>query len=177
MISTALTVIVMSAVLTTMMMVLKTGYSVEQYTEMEQQSRASLELFGQDVRMAKTADWTSQNEVALTIPTDSSGATKAVVYSYDAAKQTFSREDKSTGLTRVLLSGIDQCALNAYKLSSPDPLFDPASTAEVNWISISQDTKQIQLSVTCSRNQILKARTTQKALSARFILRNKKVAI
>ncbi len=104
MISTALTVVVMAGVLSAMLMILRTGYSVQQYTEMEQQSRVSLEFFGEDVRMAKTADWVNQNQVKLTVPIDNASGTKQIEYTYDAAAKTLTRLDQGA-LEQVLMAG------------------------------------------------------------------------
>ena len=167
----ALAVVVIAGSLGTSMMITRSGISISQYGDMEIESRRSLEQFGQDVRMAQDIVWHDANRITLVVPTNSTGTTASYTYAYDSAARTFSRT--STAGTVVLLSGIQSCVLMGYQLNglvTHDPAVSP------DWTIVSNSTKQLQLSVSSLRNQGRNVSTTQKVISARFILRNKRVA-
>lgn len=162
-----LTVVAVGGTLSTTLMILRSGYNIGNYTDMEAESRKSLDLFGRDVRMAQQIVWHNANRITLTIPTNSTGATDTCTYAYDSATKTFSRTQGGT--TTTLLSGIETCTLAGYKQNG-----DAADTGD--WATIANDTKQLQLSVSSKRSQGSQVISTQKVISARFILRNKRVA-
>jgi Tfp pilus assembly protein PilV len=172
MMAATLTVVVVAGVLSSALMFTRSGYRVGQYTDMENESRKSLEQFGQDVRMAQDVAWTDANSVTLVIPTTATGtATTTCTYTYNPATQTFSRT--FAGATKILLTGIDSCTMMGYKIDESqthDPASPPAS-----WTTVNNDTKQLQLSVSSSRSQGAQVKSAQKVISARFILRNKRV--
>jgi prepilin-type N-terminal cleavage/methylation domain-containing protein len=172
MIASTLSVVVMGGILSTTLMITRSGYRVEQYTDMENESRKSLDQFGQDVRMAQDVTWTSATSLTLVLPVDATSTTTTTVsYTYDAAARTFSRT--TPGRTTVLLTGIDDCTLMGYKINGDPTHTSPTPTT--SWATISNSTKQLQLSVSSRRTQTANVQTAQKVISARFILRNKRV--
>lgn len=172
MIASTLSVVVMGGILSTSLMITRSGYRVEQYTDMENESRKSLEQFGQDVRMAQTVTWIDANNLTLVLPTSATGTgTLSISYTYDPVARTFSRA--IGGQTAVLLTGIDECTLMGYKING-DPTHT-SSTPTISWATISNSTKQLQLSVSSRRTQTANIQTAQKVISARFIMRNKRV--
>jgi prepilin-type N-terminal cleavage/methylation domain-containing protein len=171
-IATTLSVVAMGGILSTSLMISRTGYRVEQYTDMENESRKSLEQFGQDVRMAQDVAWHDANSLTLTIPVGPTGSsTRTCSYAYDATARTFSRVE--AGKTTILLTGIRDCTLMGFKING-DPTHT-SSTPASTWGVISNSTKQLQLSVSSDRSQTANVNTSQKVISARFILRNKRV--
>jgi prepilin-type N-terminal cleavage/methylation domain-containing protein len=171
-IATTLSLVAMAGVLSTSLMISRTGYRVEQYTDMENESRKSLEQFGQDVRMAQNVTWHDANSLTLTIPVDATGtATRTCVYTYTPAARTFSRTEGAR--TTVLLTGIRDCSLMGFKING-DPTHTSTTPAS-SWSVISNSTKQLQLSVSSDRSRGASINTAQKVISARFILRNKRV--
>lgn len=176
MIASTLTVMVMSGVMGSVIMTMRTGYHVEQYTDMENQSRLSLEIFGRDVRMAKSVTWVDANNINLTLPTSTEGnGTVVYTYSYNPVRKEFSRI--ADGKTQLLIIGIDSLELHGYQLTG-DPVFttDHMPATPFDWAIAGSNTKQIELSVSSSRQQGRKINTTQKIISARFILRNKQTS-
>jgi type II secretory pathway pseudopilin PulG len=172
MIAMTLTVVAMSGILSTALMITRSGYRVDQYTDMENESRKSLEQFGQDVRMAQDVTWHDANSLTLTLPIDATSAnTINCRYTYDPVAKTLTRI--TTGKTTVLLTGIEQCTLMGFKING-DPTHTSATPA-TPWVTISNSTKQLQLSVSSKRTQTTSIETAQKVISARFILRNKRV--
>ncbi len=172
MIAASLSAIVMGGVLSTALMIVRSGYRVEQYTDMENESRKSLEQFGQDVRMAQDVTWHDANSLTLTLPVDATGTgTRTCTYTYDPAARTLVRTE--AGKTATLLSGIVDCTLMGFKING-DPTHTSA-TPTSTWTVIGNSTKQLQLSVSSRRSQGDNLATSQKVISARFILRNKRV--
>ncbi len=172
MIAASLSVVVLAGVLSTALMIVRSGYRVEQYTDMENESRKSLEQFGQDVRMAQSVAWHDANSLTLTLPVDATGtATRTCTYTYDPSARTLART--TAGQTTILLSGIVDCTLMGFKING-DPTHTSATPA-ATWTVIGNSTKQLQLSVSSRRSRSDSLTTSQKVISARFILRNKRV--
>jgi hypothetical protein len=139
---------------------------------MEAQARNALELFAEDTRQASGVTWATAdaNSVALTV-----GLT-TVTYTYNPLSRRFSRQVvvTATGVVtsdRVLVTGITSFAFSAYKINTdPAPLTTAADRATANGT-----TKQIQISLEAARTNRTVVAATNTVLSARFILRNKKV--
>lgn len=173
--ATAITAIAMSAILATTMAIARAGFRVDQYAEMENQSRKCLELFAQDARMAKSIAWLGTNSIQLTIPVDDTDTLPPLVrtYTYLPDEHRFVRVTGAN--TENLLTGVDEFLLMGYKVDG-DSAFDPAAPP-TDWSVVNNDTKQLQLSISCVRTQGPQVRSSQKVISARFILRNHLVAI
>ncbi len=171
-IAMTLSAVAMSGILSTALMITKSGYRIDQYTDMENESRKSLEQFGQDVRMAQEVTWHDASSLTLILPVDAtSTATTTCRYTYDSAAKTLTRT--AGGRTITLLTGIEECTLMGFKLNGDPTHTSP--TPPVSWATISNSTKQLQLSVSSRRTQTGTVQTNQKVISARFIMRNKRV--
>lgn len=165
MLSTALSAVILTAVLSSFLFLGRSGATLQNYNDMESQSRQAMEIFAEDVRQASAITWNSEN--AFTIVVNSANIT----YDYNSATGNFSRQDPSR--TRNLITGIaaGSFSFKAFKITGAElPL---ASISDRTDASIS--TKQLQISLTASRSRSTIATTTNKVLSARFILRNKLV--
>jgi len=169
--------IVMAGVLSTYLYIARTGYRTSDYTEMEAQSRRGLEVFARDVRSANSIVWNSTTSITLTVPT-ATVDTVTYVYQYNSDVGTFTRTCISAGTpTETLMSGIEPSSpgLRGYKLTT-DPLTKyPYAVDMTNLTQASVDTKQLQLTLHLNRVHPMVARTTGNVISARFILRNKRV--
>lgn len=165
MISTALTMLIGAATLSTVLMFGRQGATVTNYIDMEGQARRGLELFGQDARMASAIVWNSAQSLTLTIPTSSGTAT--YIFAYDAANKQFTRQLVG-GATEVLIKSVDSLSFSGYKITG-----DPVDLS--NLVLAANNTKQIQLTLKASRSTTTVVTATHTVLSARFILRNKKV--
>ncbi|MDB6115477.1 MAG: hypothetical protein JWQ62_2422 [Lacunisphaera sp.] len=163
MIGATLSTFILAGVLSTFLFLGRSGANVQNYNEMEAQSRRALEFFAEDTRQASALSWTSNTAVNLSV----NGLT--VIYAYDSAAKTFSRSDGTT--TRVLISGIASFEFMAYSVNGAAlPL---ASSGDL--VSASQSTKQLQISIAVARSNTTAVGATNNVLSARFILRNKRV--
>src|SRR5947209_939503 len=92
--------IIMGAILTSFFQMTKSGLTAYNYVDMEQEARRGLEQFGEDVRQAYQATWTSAQDVTLYMGGTTADATKDVRYYYDSATGTFRRNgpDRVTGV-------------------------------------------------------------------------------
>ena len=174
MISAGLSAFVMTGVLTSFLMLGRSGANLVNYTDMEAQARSGLELFAQDSRMANSIVWNSISSVTLVVP--ASGSNERYTYTYDSANKQFTRQQTgpTTGTARVLISGISAFSFKAYRVNATE--IDLTALSDAGTLSqADSDTKQLQISLNASRTSSTVATATNTVLSARFILRNKRI--
>lgn len=171
MVATGLGSIILAAVFSAFIFITRACISLTDYSEMEAQARESLETFAQDVRMASAVHWNSTQSITLTV--EQAGAPVSVTYHYNpvrtssAPAATFTRTAPD-GQVHILLTGIRSFAFSAFSIT----------TAAVPLTSLSAAdgiTKQIQISLETERQRSSLALSTNKVISARFVLRNKRV--
>jgi hypothetical protein len=165
MVAASLGAIIMTAVMSAFLFIGRTSIMLRNYADLETQARNAMETFAQDVRMSSAATWNSP--VSLTIVVRNGGADKNAVYVYDEDTRTFSRT--FDGATIVLISNIRSFAFSAYSIDT-EPVSLEAPTNATNIA-----TKQIQIALETERVNPVLAITTNKVISARFVLRNKRV--
>jgi Tfp pilus assembly protein PilW len=172
MIGATISSFVLAAVLSTFLFMGRSGANVQNYNDMEQQSRNALEFFAEDTRQASGVVWNSTASLSLTV------GTNTINWVYDSTARTLTRSVVTGGTTtwsRTLVTGITAgtFAFTAYKISDST---NPISIATASDRTTANGlTKQIQLSLECSRTNTTVVAATNSVLSARFILRNKKV--
>jgi prepilin-type N-terminal cleavage/methylation domain-containing protein len=172
MIGSTLGAFILAAVLSTFLFMGRSGANVQNYNDMESQARNALELFAQDTRQASGIVWTDANTVVLTV------ATLRVTYQYNPTAQRFARQEAviATGVvnsTRVLITGITSFTFSAYNITGANV---PISTATER-TAANGTTKQLQISLEAARNSRTVVAATNTVLSARFVLRNKRVTV
>lgn len=153
---------ILTAVITSFVFLGRSGTSLQHYNDMESQSRTALEQFAQDVRQASSINWNSNSSITLIV--DSTPIT------YAFASNTFSRTLGTT--TRVLITGISNFEFKAYTIAGVE-IPDIGGTTAL--VTANQSTKQLQLSLRSIRNSQSLATASSVVLSARFIMRNKRV--
>ena len=166
-VASSLSTIIMAAVLSSFLMMGRSGANAANYVVMEQQARGTLERFGQDVRMAQYFTTVSTSRVRLTIPHAADNGSNTVDYVYDATAQTFSRvgNDPVTGTpntTLILVKNVRNCEFKRWMLGSVGPATSDANTDQV----------QIRLTINKSTTTVVAA--TNLVVSARFVMRNHK---
>ena len=173
-VSTGLGAIVLAAVLTSVLMINRSGYLLNNYIEMEKQARNALETFAIDARMTESVNWTRKSDgtlIAITlIPPD----TKSVTYTYNSTAGTLVRTDNTTLQTLTLVSGIQSLSFTAYKYSELTGLaaINPSIAATSDTL-LKNDTKMVQISLSAVRTRSTLADATNTVVSARYVLRNK----
>lgn len=160
MIAAGLSSFVLAAILTAYLFIVRSGVNLANYSEMEGQARTALELFAEDTRQASSITWNSKFSVTLLV----SGS--PVVYQYDDSTKIFQRV--IGGSTRNLLSGVQAFEFKAYNITGTEISLSDLAAA-------GKGTKQLQLSLSAARTTQTVTRASNTVLSARFILRNKRV--
>lgn len=163
MIGASLSTFILAGVLSTFLFLGRSGANVQNYNDMEAQARKALELFAEDTRQASAIVWTSNQSLTLTV----NGA--SIVYAYSSGAKTFTRRT-STG-AQTLVTGITSFAFKAYNITGSELGLSSAALLA----TAGQATKQLQISLESARSSQTVTDATNTVLSARFILRNKRV--
>lgn len=164
-VASSLATMVMAGVMSAFLFVGRTSISLRNYADLETQARNAMETFAQDVRMSSGVAWNTSTSLALTI--QQGNTTVPATYTYNATARTFSRTVGTT--TEVLITNIRSFAFNAYSIDTT-AISLATPTAATNTA-----TKQIQISLETERINRTLALHTNKVISARFVLRNKRV--
>ncbi len=174
-VASTLSTFVLAGVLSAFLLIGRTAYSASNYSEMEAQVRRALEVFGSDARKAADLRWHSSRSVTLYVAAAS--GTDPVTYAYDGdaaspGHGTFYRlvgEPASTLPRLVLVRGVaDDFAFERFKLKQA---LVPGNSAANDL-----ETKQLQITLRAGRKGATTVAQTQGAISARYILRNKRVS-
>jgi hypothetical protein len=170
-IAATLSTFVLAGVLSAFVFMARTGFRSSGYSEMEAEVRRGLDVFAQDTRNATDVRWNGAQSVTLTV----NGG--PVTYAYDATAtsptyRSFYRVpgDAGSGAPRtVLVRGVTtDFAFRRYKLEQPGVADNTAQN--------DSETKLLQLSLRATRTSVAATGASQSAISARYLLRNKRVA-
>ncbi len=176
MVAATLSAFVLAGVMSAFLFIGRAGYAASNYSEMETQTRRALEVFGADVRKAADIRWHSPQRLTLTLATAGSAPAYAT-YGYDgdprsAGYGTFYRVagDAASTLPRaVLVRGVaDDFAFRRYKLEQRG-VADNTAASDL-------ETKQLEVTLRAVRSGVTAVTASQSAISARYVLRNKRVA-
>ncbi len=174
---------VLLAMLTTFLFLGRSGANVQNYIDMETQARKALELFAEDTRQASAITWNSATDITLVVDgqyiryyfaaTAPSGPTLKGDYLYrlppSATPPTIPGAPSRSNL---LISGITTLSFIAYNINGVQ-ITDFSTAALLT--AAGKATKQLQISLESSRTSTTVVAATNSVLSARFILRNKRV--
>lgn len=174
MVAVGLSSIILAAVLSTFLMIVRSGMRSSNYSTMEAETRRAFEQLGIDARMANdfTATFTSGEitSFTLTIPNIDLTATSQVTYGYDSSdpndKKIFvvpGNDPTVTAGRRNLINKVQDMRFLRYTATST---LIPAATTS------STGVKHIQVSVSVKRTGVGLASTTQIIRSSAFTLRN-----
>lgn len=168
MIAATLGTMVLAGVLTTFLMLGRSGTNIANYSMMEMQSRRALEELSQDLRMAQNVTWNSAQSITLRVPDTYTSLSNPVTYvsytyAYDSATKEFYRKPgigSATTTRTILIRSVASCSFARFDRSN-------ASTTSPG------ATKRIQLTLEVQRKSQTVAKATNTILSASYILRNK----
>jgi Tfp pilus assembly protein PilW len=176
MVAAALSLMVLAGVLSSFLMMGRSGFLASSYSDLERETRRALETFGDDARKAVDIHWNSRQSVTFTLVT-ASNATTLVTYAYDAGTTgatagAFYRvvgDSESTKPRLVLVHQVAaDFAFQRFKLEQ--------AGVDDNTASSDLETKQIQIALRASRSGVTTVAANQSAVSASYILRNKRVS-
>ncbi|MCF3649971.1 PilW family protein [Synoicihabitans lomoniglobus] len=168
MVGATIAAFVMTGVMTTFLFLGRSGANISNYAEMESEARVGLEYFAQDTRQASELTWNSANSVTLTV----NGV--AITYAHDAAAKTFTRQ-AGAGATTTMIDGILTFKFDGYMITGAQVDVSDLSTIAKR-DAASDVTKQLQVYLKASRVTTTVSAATNTVLSARYILRNKRVS-
>jgi prepilin-type N-terminal cleavage/methylation domain-containing protein len=161
---------VLVGVLSAYLFFCRTGMGIAQYSDMETQSRVTMQRFGQDVRQAKTITWVSEVQVRFTYDD-----TTFTVYTYDANSNKFVRSRNNLAGT-TLASGIESFAFRAYSYANAAaesvPSLLPISTVAER-TQANSFTSMVQIKIVLRRNAGSGVNSSAQAVSSSYVLRNK----
>jgi hypothetical protein len=173
MLAATLSAFVLAGVLSTVWLIGRSGLNTAHYGELETEARRALETFAEDARQAIAIHWNSGQSITLTVPT-ANDAVRSVTYGYDSDTNSatcgcfFLESDPAAGppVRRVLMRGVSEdFAFHRYKREQAGAADSAANDLE---------TRQIQVSLRAVRTAMTTA-ATQTVVSARYVLRNKRV--
>ncbi len=169
MISATISTFVLAGVLSSFLLLGRSGANLVNYTTMDAQTRRALEDFAQDVRMANNIVLNSPpTSLTLTVPDNYTSNSNQVTYfwgttSGNSLYHYFYRRPgnaTSTSAVTTYIGNVTSLAFNRY-----DRL-NAATTSDT-------DTKRVQLSMTITSTNSTVVSATDTTLSASFVLRNK----
>lgn len=176
MIAATISTFVLAGVLSAFLMIGRSGFLASSYSELESETRRALEIFGNDARKATDIRWNSRSSITLWVAT-ATNASNVVTYAYDDAERSATRgcfyrvvgDADSTLPRRILVRNVSpDFTFERFKLEQSD------DTA--NYATSDLETKQLQVTLRARRSGSTTVAANQAALSARYILRNKRVA-
>ncbi len=162
--------LVLAGVATTALQIARGGVRMNQYAEMGTQSRRGIEQLEGDLKNASAITWNDASDITLTIPT-TGGATRQVTYAWTGAAQAFylvpGASSAATAGRVVLVKDLPARADGSAGLVfSRYDLAGNAATTDAA-------TKRVQVTFYLARSARGMANTTDTAVSAIFVLRNK----
>jgi Tfp pilus assembly protein PilW len=183
MIAASISSFILAGILSSFLFIGRSGANVQNYSDMESQARKALELFAEDTRQASAVTWVTNEQLVLTV--------NGNPYTYTYANRSLTRQTVISGTTTTttLLTGIiPPVARTATNGATCTPFFRGYNINGVEFTAIqyaspsagdlaaaSSATKQLQISMEASRTTRTVTAATNTVLSARFILRNKRV--
>jgi hypothetical protein len=166
---------IMAGVLSSFLMMGRSGANAYNYTGMESEARTALEYFAEDVRMSNAVSWTSATDLTLSVlrstGTNSSTNVDSVRYYYDSNSASANYKcfvrvgpDRVTGVsgTRVLIHDVQ----SDFAFSRWTNGISVAATGNAN-------TAMLQLRLTIKKTTVTAVAATNLVVSARYILRNR----
>ena len=193
MIGASISSFLLLGVISTFLLLGRTGANIANYTDIEAKARKSLEIFSREVHNTHAITSYSGTSVTLDVPDASvdphgtgTGA-YTVTYTFDTVNKLLTRtgppidDPTGTSATTTLISGVELVQgmtsfLNYFRYvrQTTYPLGQGyldgfTSNTAANTLEI----KQIEVNFLLKKRDITVAAATNKVLSARFILRNK----
>lgn len=170
MIASTIGVLVLAGVLSSFLMLTRSGQRLYYYNGMEAESRRTLEEFAQDVRMASNEVYNSSSSVTLTVPDNYTANGNQVTYAFGdvtlgstAYRNCFYRRPgnaSSTAAPVILIQNVTDCAFNRFDVLGNATTSDTA-------------TKRIELALRVSNTRSTLVAATDNIVSATYLMRNK----
>lgn len=161
MIGATLSSFILAGILTAFLFIGRSGQNLRNYNDMEAQARKALEQFAEDTRQASSVSWASATSLTLTV--------NSVNITWSFASGALTRTAASA---QTMINGITTFSFEAYTINGTAITNFSTSSART---AANGQTKQIQISLEAARASTTVTTATNIVLSARFVLRNKRV--
>ena len=156
---------VLVGVLSSFLMLGRSGANAANYSMMEAESRRALEELSQDLRMTKDVIWNSDQSITLQVPDNYTSTANKVTYAYDSTSKILYRmggTSSSTEPKTTLVRDVSSCTFARFN--------------RLNVVATTNSAiKRIQLTLVVRKKSQTVAAATNTILSASYILRNKPV--
>jgi type II secretory pathway pseudopilin PulG len=189
MVGAALSSLVLAGVISTFLLMGRTGTNLANYSEAEASGRNALENFSREAHQAYSVEAYSSTSVTLGIPDNTINRTPAnptangaylVTYTFDSVNKTLTRAVNG-GTAEPVVTGVEQIPsipfINYYKYvtagTNPPTGSGYQDAVGTNTAGNVGEIKQIEFSFLIKRKSVTVATASNKVISARFILRNK----
>lgn len=149
---------IFAALLSSWGFIARSTLSIANYTEMNAAGRGGLERIARDVRMARNIE--NFSSTGMTLVMDHEDGPRRVYYEYDATRKTVTR--RRGGDRVVVFENVEEIHLSRFTV-----LQTPATN--------DLETKLVQIELRMVR-PVQRLETTKKIVSARYIMRNKRVS-
>ena len=169
-VAATVSVIVLAGILTTFLMLGRTGANVANYSDSEAQIRKAVEEFSQDVRMASAITWNSPTSVTLTVPDNYTSHGNQVTYAYDAS----SSGDTALSFYRMPGTAASTADKTIYVRHVSSFAFERYNRLDATAAN-DLETKRVQITLNVRRTQTSLVAASTILVSASYILRNKTV--
>jgi hypothetical protein len=193
MIGAAVSSFLLVGILSTFLLMGRTGANIVNYTDIEAKARKSLEFFSREVHNTHAVAAYSGSSVTLNIPDTSADAhgsgtgAYTVTYAFDPVNKLLTRtgppinNPSGTSATTILIKGVELVPgmtsfFNYFRYVRQTTY--PLGQGYINGFTTNTaantlEIKQIEVSFLLKRRDVTVVAATNKVLSARFILRNK----
>ena len=161
---------VLAGVLSTFLLLGRSGANIVAYTVMDTQTRRAIEEFAQDVRMASAIVWNDSASVTLTVPDNYASPLHQVTYARDSTR------DSATYGNFYRLPGTPSTTPPQTKTTL---IRDVSSFTYYRYDRLNAEattdagTKRVRLNLTLSKTNRTVVTATDATVSASFIMRNK----
>lgn len=166
-IATTLSGFILAGVLSTFLLLGRTGLNASAYAEMSSRLRVAIERFDRDVRLASDVRWENDRRLTLVLP---AGSGPEISYAFEpaadpAAPGIFVRQAAGSPAETLVRDISPDFAFRYYRVPASYGADTPASNP--------LETRQIEVRLRAVRPDARVPSASQLALSARCVLRNK----
>lgn len=169
-IAASLSAFILAGVLSTFLLLGRTGLNASAYAEMNARLRTAIERFDRDVRLASDVRWQDERRLTLVFSQSGGADLPEVTYAFEPAADPaspgrFVRQAEGASVEVLVRDVAPDFAFRRYRL--------PTESGEEALATGDLDTKQLEVRLRALRPDARAPAASQLALSARCVLRNK----
>jgi Tfp pilus assembly protein PilW len=172
MVAMALGSAILAGVMSTFLLIGRSGMNAAHYSVSEAEFRRALEEFSQDVRMASAIKWNTASSITLTVPDNYTSNGNQVTYAYDASTtgptaQSFYRMPGNASSTAAKTVFVQCVSVFTFRR------FNRQNLELTGAIATDAATKRVQIEMNVRRARATLVAANTSVVSASYTLRNK----